>query len=44
MKVKANLTMEEEVKKELEKQSKAYGLSMSAYVTMLVMEKVKVSK
>lgn len=44
MKVKANLTMEENIKKELEKQAKDYGLSMSAYVTMLVMEKVKVSK
>ena len=41
MKVKANLTMEENIKKELEKQAKDYGLSMSAYVTMLVMEKVK---
>ena len=44
MLVKANLTMEEDIKKELEKQAKSMGLSISAYVRMLVMEKFNSNK
>lgn len=44
MLVKANLTMEESIKKELEVQAKSMGLSISAYVRMLVMEKFNSKK
>lgn len=36
MKERINLTLETEVKEEIKKQAKEFGLSVSAYITVLI--------